>query len=193
MDQGVCEKECSMPLILRNTISSLSSGEGVPPSPVSITSIMMQKLTIERVSGHNIADFLFLLTELALYEHLTPPDADTRLRLTRDILMYPPPFEAYIGKCGNRSVGCVTFFLTYSTFIARPTLFIEDLFVLSDFRGQGFGRALFSFCKNIAMVRGCGRMDWMVLSWNEPSIRFYEKVGGKRIGWDVYRLEGTGE
>jgi len=150
----------------------------------------MTELTIERVSGHNIADFLFLLTELAQYEHLTPPDAETRSRLTRDILLYPPHFEAYIGKRGELSVGCVSFYMTYSTFLARSTLFIEDLFVLSDHRGQGFGRELFTFCRNTARARGCARLDWMVLQWNEPSIRFYEKVGGKKIGWDVYRLEG---
>ncbi len=150
----------------------------------------MTELTIERVSGHNITDFLFLLTELAQYEHQIPPDAETRSRLTRDILLYPPPYEAYIGKSGDSPIGCVSFFMTYSTFLARSTLFIEDLFVLSHYRRQGFGGELFSFCRNTAQTRGCARMDWMVLQWNEPSIRFYEKVGGNKIGWDVYRLEG---
>ena len=152
--------------------------------------VMMSEFTIERVSGHNIADLLFLLAELAVYEHLIPPDVEARSRLIRDILMYPPAFEAYIGKWGDLPVGCVSFFMTYSTFKARSTLFIEDLFVLSDYRGRGFGRQLFTFCRNEARARGCGRMDWMVLSWNEASIRFYEKVGGKKVGWDVYRLEG---
>ena len=150
----------------------------------------MTELTIERVSGNNCADFLFLLTDLARYEHVNPPDAEARIRLTRDILLYPPKFEAYIGRRGDLPVGCVSFFLTYSTFLARSTLFIEDLFVLAEYRGQGFGRELFSFCRNEARIRGCGRIDWMVLSWNEGSIRFYEKIGGKKIGWDVYRLEG---
>jgi hypothetical protein len=104
----------------------------------------MTGLIIERVSGHNIAEFLFLLTELSMYEHLAPPDAGTRSRLTHDILLYPPPFEAFIGKLGDHPIGCVSFFMTYSTFLARSTLFIEDLFVLSDYRGQGFGKELFS-------------------------------------------------
>lgn len=151
---------------------------------------MTDGFIIERVSGHNVNDFLFLLTELAIYEHVPPPDAQTRERLTRDILLYPPHFEAYIARSDEQSVGCVTFFLTYSTFTARPTLYIEDLYVLPEYRNKGFGRALFTFCRNTANVRGCGRVDWMVLSWNEPSIRFYEKVGGKKIGWDVFRLEG---
>jgi GNAT superfamily N-acetyltransferase len=151
---------------------------------------MTEEFSIERVSGHNINDFLFLLTDLARYEQVTPPDAETRERLTRDILLYPPHFEAFIGKLGHLSIGCLTFFLTYSTFKARTTLFIEDLYVLPGYRGKGFGKALFNYCRVTARNRGCGRVDWMVLSWNKPSIGFYEKIGGKKIGWDVYRLEG---
>jgi len=166
-----------------------SSHPGKIKPPLSDTLQMITRFTIERVGRQNSADFLFLLTELAQYEDIVPPDAETGSRLIRDILLYPPPFEAYIGRSDGQPVGCVSFFMTYSTFLARSTLFIEDLFVRSDYRGHGFGRALFSFCRNEARARGCGRMEWMVLSWNKPSIRFYEKVGGRKIGWDVYRLE----
>jgi len=150
---------------------------------------MNPALTIERVSGHNIGDFLSLLVELALYEHLPPPDIEARSRLTRDILLYPPRFEAYIGTWRNQPVAFLSFFQTYSTFLARTTLFIEDIFVLSEYRKRGFGRELFSFCQNEARVRGCARMEWMVLSWNSNAIRFYEKLGGKKSPWEVYRME----
>ncbi len=149
---------------------------------------MNPPLTIERVSGHNIGDFLSLLVELALYEELPPPDIEARSRLARDILVYPPRFEAYIGTWKNQPVCCLSFFQTYSTFLAQPTLFIEDLFVLYDYRRNGFGKALFSFCQNEAMNRGCARMEWMVLSWNQTAIRFYEAMGAKKTDWDMYRL-----
>ena len=88
------------------------------------------------------------------------------------------------------AVGFVTFFFTYSTFLARPTLYLEDLFVLEQYRGQRLGGRLFDFCRNEARIRECGRMDWMVLTWNEPSIQFYEKIGAARLEWYTYRLEG---
>lgn len=150
----------------------------------------MTRLIIEKVHDGNVPDLIHLLTELASYEKIPPPDEDAQLRLCHDLLSPNPKIEAYIGKFGDVPVGCVTFFKTYSTFLAKPTFFLEDLFVLNEYRGKGFGKELFTFCRNEARARGCGRMDWMVLSWNEPSIRFYEKAGGKKIGWDFYRMEG---
>jgi GNAT superfamily N-acetyltransferase len=88
--------------------------------------------------------------------------------------------------------GYVTFYLTYSTFLARPSFYLEDIFVREEFRHRGIGRELFSFCRKLARERGCGRMDWQVLTWNEPAIRFYENEGGKRLDWYSYRI-GEGE
>jgi GNAT superfamily N-acetyltransferase len=152
----------------------------------------MKFFSLERVCEGNVHEFIDLLCYLARYERIPPPDDEARARLVRDVLSNNPKIEAFIGRYGDTPVGCVTFCFAYSTFLARPTLFIEDLFVLEEFRGKGFGRKLFEFCRSEARARECGRMEWMVLSWNEPSIRFYEKAGGKKIGWDVYRIEGEG-
>jgi len=150
----------------------------------------MPEFSIDRVTEKTFSDFLFLLDSLALYEHLDLPDEHARSRLWEEIRSDHPKFEGYLGRLGDEPVGFVTFFLTYSTFVARPTLYLEDLFVREEYRKRGFGTRLFAFCQNEAKVRGCGRMDWMVLAWNSPSIQFYEKIGATRLGWYVYRLEG---
>jgi GNAT superfamily N-acetyltransferase len=149
----------------------------------------MPEFTIERVREETFQNFLFLLDRLAEYEHLDPPDEAARSRLRVDISGNPPKFEGYLGRLGDDPVGYVTFYFTYSTFLAKPTLFLEDIFVLEQFRGGGFGKRLFDFCRNEAWTRGCGRMDWIVLDWNEPSKRFYETVGAKKLGWHMFRLE----
>ncbi|WP_319580647.1 GNAT family N-acetyltransferase [uncultured Methanospirillum sp.] len=149
----------------------------------------MSLFSIEQVTKDTFPEFFSLLCELAGYEHLTPPDESARTRLLNDLLVIPPMFEAYIGRHNDTPVGFATFFFSYSTFLARPTLFLEDIFVLESYRGNGYGRQLFDYCLNEAKIRGCGRMDWMVLTWNEPSIRFYETIGGSRLGWYTYRLE----
>jgi GNAT superfamily N-acetyltransferase len=149
----------------------------------------MPGFVIERVREQTFRDFLFLLERLAEYEHLNPPDIDAWERFKADMFGNPPKFEGYLGRLGEVSVGYVTFCFSYSTFLAKPTLFLEDIFVLEQHRGKGFGRLLFDFCRNEARIRGCGRMDWIVLEWNEPAIRFYEAIGAKRPGWQMFRLE----
>jgi len=150
----------------------------------------MPEFSIDRVTEKTVPDFLFLLDSLARYEHLDLPDEHARSRLREEIRSEHPKFEGYLGRLGDEPVGFVTFCFTYSTFVARPTLYLEDLFVREEYRKRGFGARLFAFCQNEAKVRGCGRMDWMVLAWNLPSIQFYEKIGATRLGWYTYRLEG---
>ncbi|HTY14900.1 MAG TPA: GNAT family N-acetyltransferase [Methanoregulaceae archaeon] len=149
----------------------------------------MTEFIIKRVGDETFPDFLFLLEQLAEYEHLDPPDAGARVRLKADIAGNPPKFEGYLGISGDEPVGYVTFYFTYSTFLARSTLFLEDIFVLGRHRGNGFGKRLLEFCRDEALARGCGRIDWMVLAWNDPAVRFYESIGATRLGWHVYRLE----
>ena len=83
-----------------------------------------------------------------------------------------------LGKTGDTAVGYMTFYFTYSTFLAQPTLFLEDIFVREEYRGQGLAEANAGFVRKVARDRGCGRMEWMVLDWNLPAIRFYEKNRG---------------
>ena len=165
------------------TAEHISSGKTDP-----FCRLVMAEFSIERVQEDTFPDFLFLLEKLAEYEHLDPPDAEARVRLKEDAFRPHPAYEGYLARLGTDPIGFVTFFFTYSTFLARPTLFLEDLFILAPFRGRGYGKQLFSFCRNEAKIRGCGRMDWMVLTWNKPSIQFYEEIGAERSGWHSYRL-----
>jgi GNAT superfamily N-acetyltransferase len=151
----------------------------------------MEQLIIEHVDAGNIREFIALVEKLAEYENLTPPDGHAKERLVRDGISDSPHYEAYLGRIDGRAVAYVTWFSTYSTFNARPTLFLEDIFVLEEYRRRGIGRAMFDFCRRQAQERECGRMEWMVLTWNEPAIRFYEKSGAERLDWFVYRLEDS--
>ncbi len=148
------------------------------------------KIRIERVKPENFHIFTGLIEKLAEYERLIPPDEDARLRLKEDAFSFSPRYEAYLGYIDEIPAGYITFYFTYSTFNAKPTLYLEDIFVLEEWRNHGLGKSLFEFCRNTAKTRSCGRMDWTVLTWNEPSIAFYEKKGGKRQDWYLYRLEG---
>ena len=101
-------------------------------------------------------------------------------------------FETLICRRGKVPVGFALYYYTYSTFLGRPTLYLEDLFVLPKERGNGAGKALLRELATIAVRRGCGRMEWTVLDWNTPSIRFYEKLGAKlRKEWILTRLTGA--
>ena len=144
---------------------------------------------MERVSCANFDQFLDLLVDLANYERLDPPGPEEAERLRSDCLSDPPRYEAYLCRVDGTTTGYVTFYFTYSTFLAKPTPFLEDIFVLEEYRSRGIGGMLFDFCRSEAKTRGCGRLDWLVLTWNETAIRFYERHGGKRMNWYPYRLE----
>jgi GNAT superfamily N-acetyltransferase len=143
---------------------------------------------IEKVTAASFPDLLQLIDGLAGYENLDPPDEAARGRLFADAFSDPPRYEAFLAMAGDVPAGYVTFYCTYSTFLAKPSLYLEDIFVREEFRHRGIGSELFSFCRDIARERGCGRMDWQVLTWNEPAIRFYENEGGKRLDWYSYRI-----
>jgi len=101
-------------------------------------------------------------------------------------------FEALVCRRGRTPIGLALYYFTYSTFLGRPTLYLEDLFVLPAERGNGAGRALLRALAKIAVRRGCGRMEWAVLDWNTPSIRFYQKLGATlRREWILTRLAGA--
>jgi len=87
-----------------------------------------------------------------------------------------------VARAGKRLVGYALYFYTYSSFLAKPTLYLEDIFVLAQARGTGVGEALFESCLREARGYGCGRMEWQVLDWNKPAMRFYKKLGAEQIG-----------
>jgi GNAT superfamily N-acetyltransferase len=134
---------------------------------------------------------LTLIDGLADYEKLTPPDAEARERLAADAFGDQPRFHTLLALIDGVAVGYAIYFFTYSTFQARPMLYLEDIFVLPDRRGQGAGLALFRACARAAVDSGCSHMNWQVLTWNRPSIDFYERLGARRIDeWYSFRLSG---
>lgn len=99
--------------------------------------------------------------------------------------------EVVVASCDGVPAGFALFFHNYSTFLTRPGIYLEDLFVVPQMRGLGIGRALLSHLAALAVERGCGRLEWAVLTWNDPAIGFYERLGAVRMeDWRVYRLTG---
>jgi len=127
---------------------------------------------------------------LAGFEHLDPPDNDARRRIIEDIFSkrWLRMFVAVEQK-SKHLVGYSLYYYTYSSFLARRTLYLEDIFVLEGHRRMGIGWSLFLKCVSEATKKDCGRMEWAVLTWNKNAIRFYEKQGAKRLSeWHYYRL-----
>jgi GNAT superfamily N-acetyltransferase len=134
---------------------------------------------------------LDLIRALAKYERLTHEFRADAKRLRRDGFSASRYFETQICTRGGRPIGFALYFFTYSTFMCRPTLYVEDLFVLPEERGKGAGKALLSALARIAIRKGCGRMEWAVLDWNAPAIAFYRRLGAKlRKDWVLTRLTG---
>ncbi len=132
---------------------------------------------------------LSLVLGLADYEKLAPPDEAAQQRLIRDMFLTPPRIQAFLAEIGGTPVGYAFVFETYSSFLALPTLYLEDLFVLPAYRNQKAGYALFTHVVAEAHRRGCGRMEWSVLTWNQLAIDFYERLGAQRLtDWAMYRL-----
>jgi len=135
---------------------------------------------------------LRLIRGLAEYERLAHRMEATAGRIRRHGFGRRRYFEALVCRRGRTPIGLALYYFTYSTFLGRPTLYLEDLFVLPAERGNGAGRALLRALAKIAVRRGCGRMEWAVLDWNTPSIRFYQKLGATlRREWILTRLAGA--
>jgi len=148
-------------------------------------SFLLRKAT--RADGKSL---LALVDALADYEHLPRPRGGARRRLLRDAFRKRNRFDVYLALKGSRAIGYAIFFETYSSFLAQPTFYLEDIFVLAEYRGAGVGRKLFLQCLDEARRRNCGRMEWMVLDWNSPAIDFYTKLGASRLkGWLPFRIE----
>ena len=133
--------------------------------------------------------WLSLIDALADYEKLQRPDTAARQRLLSDAFSEKPRTEVYLAQSGGHIVGYAITLFTYSSFLALPTLYLEDLFVLESYRGQGAGYQLFTHCVEEAHRRGCGRMEWQVLDWNRLAIDFYERLGARQMKeWLPYRM-----
>ena len=132
-----------------------------------------------------------LIKGLAEYERLSDAVVGTEALLREHLFGEKPYAEVILAEVAGRSVGFALFFHNYSTFLTRPGIYLEDLFVLPDERGKGYGKALLTALGRLAVERGCGRLEWSVLNWNEPSIQFYRSLGAVGMDeWTVNRVTG---
>jgi GNAT superfamily N-acetyltransferase len=136
---------------------------------------------------------LGLIRELATYERAPDEVTATEEQLVDVLFGEKPVAEVLLAFEGKSPVGFAVFFHNFSTWLGRPGLYLEDLFVKPDKRGKGYGRALLVDLAKVARDRGCGRMEWAVLDWNEPAIKFYRSLGAKPMEeWTVFRLTRDG-
>jgi GNAT superfamily N-acetyltransferase len=133
-----------------------------------------------------------LIRALAEYERLADRVVFDERQLGDHLFGPRPAAEVLLAETDGRVVGFALFFQNFSTFLGRPGLYLEDLFVEPAFRGRGHGKALLCALARLAVERGCGRLEWAVLDWNEPAIRFYKSLGAIPMDeWTVYRVAGA--
>ena len=139
----------------------------------------------------DVALILQLIKELAEYERLSHEVVATEETLREALFGERRVAEALIAQVGGEPAGFALFFHNFSTFLGRPGIYLEDLYVKPVFRGAGVGHALLVHLARVARERGCGRLEWAVLDWNEPAIGFYKRIGAAPVsGWTVYRVTG---
>ena len=132
-----------------------------------------------------------LIRALAEYERMADEVVMTDELLRQNLFGERPYAEVLIAEVDGEAAGFALFFHNFSTFVGRPGIYLEDLFVKPEHRAKGFGKALLKRLAEIAVERGCGRMEWAVLDWNEPAIGFYRKLGARpNDDWTVFRLAG---
>src|ERR1035437_2503813 len=148
---------------------------------------------IRPATAADTALILAFIHALADYEQLSPEVSATepQLRATLFPAAGAPVAHCVLAFADNAPAGFALYFYNYSTFLAKPGLYLEDLFVKPEFRNRGLGKALLLHLAKLANARGCGRMEWSVLDWNQPAFDFYEKFGARRMReWQICRLAG---
>jgi GNAT superfamily N-acetyltransferase len=141
----------------------------------------------------DVPTILQLIRDLATYERAPNDVTATEEQLVKVLFGTRPSAEVLLAFEQEIAVGFAVFFHNFSTWLGRPGLYLEDLFVKPEVRGKGYGRALLVHLAKIARERGCGRMEWAVLDWNDPAIQFYRKLGAKPMDeWTVFRMTSDG-
>jgi GNAT superfamily N-acetyltransferase len=153
---------------------------------------MSAAVTLRGARPGDVTAIVGLIRDLAAYER-APHECHADEALLRDHLFGERPYaEAIVADRAGVIVGFALFFHNYSTWLTLPGLYLEDLYVMPELRGLGIGKALLVRLAEIAVARGCGRMEWSVLTWNEPAIGFYRSLGAVPMDeWRVYRLTGA--
>ena len=150
----------------------------------------MSKLSFREAEEKDCGLILFFIRELAAYEKMSDEVVATEEMLS-DWLFHKHSAEVIFACEDGKEVGFALFFHNFSTFVGRAGLYLEDLYVLPKYRGRGYGKALLKRLAAIAVERGCGRMEWVCLDWNQPSIDFYRSLGARPMDeWTVYRVAG---
>jgi len=151
----------------------------------------MPDIRVVAATDADVPFILEMIRALADYEKLRHICVATEEQLRRTLFAERPAAEVLIAYLDGAPVGFALFFQNYSTFLAQPGLYLEDLFVKPEARAKGAGLALLVEMARIAVERGCGRVEWAVLDWNEPSIQFYKKLGAEPMSdWTIFRLTG---
>jgi len=149
------------------------------------------RLTIRPATEEDVPKILDFIRGLAAYEKLSHEVVADESILRRHLFGPRPYAEVIFGCEGEIEVGFALFFHNFSTFLGRPGIYLEDLFVAPEFRGKGYGKALLCHLAKLAVERGCGRLDWAVLDWNTPAIDFYKALGAEHmVEWQTFRLVG---
>jgi GNAT superfamily N-acetyltransferase len=162
-----------------------------PPLPAAPKN---ERILVRTAEPTDIPLLLGLIRDLAEYEKLLGDVEATEEALQRTLFpanASAPAAHALIGEVDGAPAGFAVYFFNYSTFLAKPGLYLEDLFVLPASRGLGLGKALLLHLARVASELGCGRMEWSVLDWNQPSIEFYRRLGAVPLDdWTTFRLAG---
>ena len=152
----------------------------------------MPAITFRAAEAADAPDILSLIRELAAYENLSHEVTATEAQLRETLFGKRAYAEVLLAYADAQLAGFCLFFHNFSTFLGKPGLYVEDIFVRPAFRGLGIGKRYFKELARLARERNCGRIEWWVLDWNEPAIAFYRKLGARAMSeWTVYRLDAA--
>lgn len=158
---------------------------------MNIASMTVQGMTVRPATPSDTGIVLGFIRQLAEYEKLSHEVVATEAALHATLFGAKPYAEVVLAELDGKPVAFALFFHNFSTFLAKPGLYLEDLFVEPKYRGHGVGKALLIYLAQLAKARGCGRFEWAVLDWNEPAIKFYRSLGAAPMAeWTVFRQTG---
>lgn len=152
---------------------------------------MSQQFKIRSATPTDVGAIFFLIKALAEYEQLTHQVTGSEEKLQQHLFGNRPYAEAIVAEVENQVIGFALFFPNYSTFLTKPGIYLEDLFVLPEYRRRGIGKAILIYLGKLAIERDAGRLEWNVLDWNESAISFYQMMGAKVLpDWRTCRVTG---